>query len=173
MAWTAPRTWVAGELVTASIMNTHVRDNFEALYPAACRVYHSANQAVASGGGGGTLAFNSEDYDTDAMHSTSVNTSRITATRAGKYHVGAVLIWAANATGQRQVFINRNGSTIAANVHNNAGGSVGAQMALSCDVALTAGQYVEVGVWQNSGGSLNVEAFGIQSPSLWAHRISA
>ena len=26
-AWTAPRTWVAGELVTASIMNTHVRDN--------------------------------------------------------------------------------------------------------------------------------------------------
>lgn len=27
MAWTAPRTWTDGELVTASIMNTHVRDN--------------------------------------------------------------------------------------------------------------------------------------------------
>lgn len=27
MAWTAPRTWVAGETVTAAIMNTHVRDN--------------------------------------------------------------------------------------------------------------------------------------------------
>lgn len=27
MAWTAPRTWVAGELVTASIMNLAVRDN--------------------------------------------------------------------------------------------------------------------------------------------------
>lgn len=27
MAWTAPRTWVTGEVVTASIMNTHVRDN--------------------------------------------------------------------------------------------------------------------------------------------------
>lgn len=27
MAWTTPRTWVAGEVVTASIMNTHVRDN--------------------------------------------------------------------------------------------------------------------------------------------------
>lgn len=25
--WTAPRTWVVGELVTAAIMNTHVRDN--------------------------------------------------------------------------------------------------------------------------------------------------
>lgn len=27
MAWTAPRTWVTGEVVTASLMNTHVRDN--------------------------------------------------------------------------------------------------------------------------------------------------
>lgn len=28
MAWTAPRTWVTSEVVTSSIMNTHVRDNF-------------------------------------------------------------------------------------------------------------------------------------------------
>lgn len=27
MAWTNPRTWVAGELVTASLFNTHIRDN--------------------------------------------------------------------------------------------------------------------------------------------------
>ena len=27
MAWTAPRTWTDTELVTASIMNTHIRDN--------------------------------------------------------------------------------------------------------------------------------------------------
>jgi len=27
MAWTAPRTWVVGELVTAAIMNTYIRDN--------------------------------------------------------------------------------------------------------------------------------------------------
>lgn len=27
MAWTAPRTWVTAEIVTASVMNTHVRDN--------------------------------------------------------------------------------------------------------------------------------------------------
>ena len=26
-AWTAPRTWVAGELVTAAQFNTHIRDN--------------------------------------------------------------------------------------------------------------------------------------------------
>lgn len=31
MAWTTPRTWVAGETVTAAIMNSHVRDNFNAV----------------------------------------------------------------------------------------------------------------------------------------------
>lgn len=27
MAWTSPRTWVAAELVTAALFNTHIRDN--------------------------------------------------------------------------------------------------------------------------------------------------
>jgi hypothetical protein len=31
MPWTDPRVWVAGELVTAAIMNAHIRDNLEAL----------------------------------------------------------------------------------------------------------------------------------------------
>lgn len=31
MAWTTPRTWTASEVVTSSIMNTHVRDNLNAL----------------------------------------------------------------------------------------------------------------------------------------------
>lgn len=31
MAWTSPRSWVASELVTASLLNTHVRDNLDAL----------------------------------------------------------------------------------------------------------------------------------------------
>lgn len=28
-AWTAPRTWVVGELVTAALLNTHLRDNLD------------------------------------------------------------------------------------------------------------------------------------------------
>jgi len=34
MAWTSPRTWVLGEIITASVMNTHIRDNFNATEPA-------------------------------------------------------------------------------------------------------------------------------------------
>lgn len=33
MAWTTPRTWTDGELVTAAIMNAHVRDNLNASAP--------------------------------------------------------------------------------------------------------------------------------------------
>lgn len=31
MAWTTPRTWVAGEVVTAALLNVHVRDNLSAI----------------------------------------------------------------------------------------------------------------------------------------------
>ena|SRR3990167_483290 len=45
MAWTAPRTWVTGEVVTAAIMNAHVRDNLIELGP---RVIKSADESVTS-----------------------------------------------------------------------------------------------------------------------------
>lgn len=32
MAWTTPRTWVTDELVTASLLNVHIRDNMTFLY---------------------------------------------------------------------------------------------------------------------------------------------
>ncbi len=31
MAWTTPKTWVANDVLTAADMNTHVRDNLDAL----------------------------------------------------------------------------------------------------------------------------------------------
>ena len=31
MGWTSPRTWVASEIVTAALLNTHVRDNLNAI----------------------------------------------------------------------------------------------------------------------------------------------
>lgn len=44
MAWTTPRTWVAGEVVTASLMNTHVRDNLDALRAGGIAVASQAAQ---------------------------------------------------------------------------------------------------------------------------------
>lgn len=42
MAWTTPRTWVTSELVTAALMNTHLRDNLNFL------TTNTPNLAVAS-----------------------------------------------------------------------------------------------------------------------------
>lgn len=60
MAWTAPRTWTAGEVVTDSIMNTHVRDNLLETAPgkvttAGDLLYATAANAIARLGIGTAL----------------------------------------------------------------------------------------------------------------------
>lgn len=50
MAWTTPRTWSFGELVTAALLNTHIRDNLNIL-----------KTSVANDG---KLAFNPKCYNT-------------------------------------------------------------------------------------------------------------
>lgn len=85
MAWTDPRTWVTNELVTAALMNAHVRDNLDFLYAHhGCRLYKSASQTVVAGNTD-LITWNSESYDTDAFHSTAVNTGRVTAPWDGYY----------------------------------------------------------------------------------------
>lgn len=61
MAWTAPRTWVTGEQVTAAIMNTHVRDNFLITAPAKATAigdifFANAVNSIGSGLAAGTTA---------------------------------------------------------------------------------------------------------------------
>lgn len=39
MAWTTPRTWTGGETLTAALLNTHLRDNFNELDVAKITTY--------------------------------------------------------------------------------------------------------------------------------------
>lgn len=48
MAWTTPRTWVAAELVAASTMNTHVRDNFRSVLHPYGTADLTGNQAIST-----------------------------------------------------------------------------------------------------------------------------
>lgn len=89
MPFTTPRTWVTGEVVTAGLLNTHVRDNISFLAnPPKCRVYNNANISI-SDNTETSLTFNSERFDTDTMHDTGTNPGRITIKTAGTYLVGA------------------------------------------------------------------------------------
>jgi len=61
LAWTTPRTWTTGELVTAAMMNTHVRDNENYLYDALLPRYDSFTRADSA-----TTLGNSEGPGTPA-----------------------------------------------------------------------------------------------------------
>jgi hypothetical protein len=50
MAWTTPRTWVAAELVTASLFNTHIRDNENAVRDYLLGAQDLGNNSVFSSG---------------------------------------------------------------------------------------------------------------------------
>lgn len=136
------------------------------------RVYNSANISVVSGGSGTILTFNSERYDTDNIHSTVSNTSRLTATTAGKYHISGTLFFANNTTGARGLQILLNGATNIAIVRipTVAGTDVPA-LNISTVYDLAAGDYVELIAYQTSSGALNVTASGNQSPEFMMHRV--
>jgi hypothetical protein len=95
-----------------------------------------------------TVNFAGEAYDTADLHSTSSNTSRLTAPVAGVYRISANVIWNVDPNGIREIQVRVNGG----------GGPLDDTPApvitqqLSTDVNLAAGGYVEVVAKQTSGG---------------------
>jgi len=119
-------------------------------------VYQSAGQSM-SNATATVITFNSESYDTDAFHSTSSNTSRLTvpAGKAGYYLVFGQLAYPGNATGQRQaeILINASGG-YAKNVALNNGSSYITTPSFSTVLPLAVADYVELGGYQDSGTAL-------------------
>lgn len=101
-----------------------------------------------------------EDYDTDAYHSTSVNTSRFTIPtgRAGYYSLKAHVQWDVNATGDRYVGFRVNGGTTQHAVAGYARTSAYFIGFNTADILLAAGDYVELFVYQNAGGALAIKS---------------
>jgi hypothetical protein len=168
VAYATPPNFTTGAIVTESQLDTLSDDITFLANPPKCRVYNSANISVATSGVVQYLTFNSERFDTDSMHSTAVNTGRITFTTAGTYLVGANVQFASNATGFRDCFIRRNGTTSVAYTRMANAGATVCIVPVQCVAAFSAGDYIEIGVQQSSGGALNVEAATEYSPEAWA-----
>jgi len=145
----------AGQPHTAA-WGDHVRTWVEFLAsPPRCSVSHSTTQSQSSGTTLNALNADTESIDTDSMHSTSVNTSRITINTDGDYLLGTVVSYAANGTGNRAVAFRVNGTTdylvdIRTGTATNSTGISG-----SLVLPLVTTDYVEVVTWQTSGGALN------------------
>lgn len=144
--------------------------------PAQARVYNSANISIATSGTRQFLTFDSEWYDTGNLHSTTSNTGRLTAPTAGLYHVGAGIAFAANATGYREIGLRVNGTDFILVQRTPSVGAVASTSIVATTIhQLDAGDYVEVGVVQTSGGALNVTAAATTSRTcdFWITRLGS
>ena len=134
------------------------------------RVYNSGNISVPNSIGT-SLTFNSERFDTDAYHSTVSNTDRLTAPVAGTYLISGTVRFESNATGVRQVTVVLNsGSPIVFFLTDAVSANV-TVLNVSTVYQLAAGDYIQLRAFQNSGGSLNVEAQTSYSPEFMIARL--
>lgn len=137
------------------------------------RAYHNANQAITTGTVT-ALALNSERWDTDTIHDTSTNNSRLTCKTAGKYDISGSVFWDVGATGKRAVTIRLNGTTdIASQSAVNQGAGDGVQLTVATIYDLAVNDYVELTVLHNQGANLNVLVNGNNSPEFSMARVSA
>ena len=108
------------------------------------------------------LTFSGELYDTDAMHSTSTNTSRITipAGKGGYYEFRWSMVWDNNTTNNRRIRLLKNGSGYEFGPILTIRGVGLTGLSNSSVVSTVAGDYWELQAFQDSGGALNVGVGG-------------
>jgi hypothetical protein len=135
------------------------------------RAYHDAAQAITDSTQT-ALSLNSERWDTDTIHDTVTNNSRLTAKTAGYYQIEGNIRWAANNSGRREIYITLNGSTELASVDEWTASAQTMDMNVSTTYSLSVNDYVELEVWQNTGGDLNVNSSTAESPEFTMTRIA-
>ena len=163
--WVTPVSPAANDAATSTWAG-NVADDLKFLKNAdRTRVYKSAAQTVATSAWE-HLSFDSEDYDTNGLHSTSSNTQRLTAAVDGWYVACVQVSFAANATGRRDIQIRKNDSSTDASAGTRWGRvtlptvAAGDSSIIQCHayLYLSTNDYVKACAWQNSGGGLDVES---------------
>lgn len=158
------RAWTAGEKITAAkLLDITNAINFLA-NPIACHAYRLAAFNVPNNAFT-VVSLDAEDYDNagagqPAMHSTSTDPTRIVIQETGRYLVQAAGGFASNATGVRGIQVRLNAAGSAAGgvplftSHVVPPTGVSTFISDLRAVGLTAGDYVELFLFQSSGGSL-------------------
>jgi Collagen triple helix repeat (20 copies) len=100
--------------------------------------------------------FDQERFDTNTIHDTVTQNTRLTCRTAGFYQVWAVMSFALHATGDRFWQLNRNGVLFQYFSANKPAGQVTPFMYGATVLQLAVNDYVEMGVFQDSGAPLNL-----------------
>lgn len=136
------------------------------------RVYHNANQSITDA----TvtfLSFNNERWDTNSFHDNTTNNSRLTCPLAGKHLIVCTLEFASNATGFRQANFKLNNTTYIGGLVCVSVTGAGTFVGITTIYNLALNDYIQVEVYQNSGGALNVTTGANYSPEFMIVRIGA
>jgi hypothetical protein len=122
-----------------------------------CSLWKSANQST-SNVTQTPINFNNEDFDTSGFHDNVTNNDRVTIPTGlgGKYLVTTKIDFAANATGQRVLYHFINGVLVNLALSPVNSSVNGSSFELSGVYNLSAGNFIQMQVYQDSGGSLNV-----------------
>jgi len=120
-----------------------------------------------------SLTFDSERWDTANLHDNKTNAGRLKAPVAGKYYIFANITWQTPIeSGVFGLRLRLNGKTIIAeqSVPNTAA-PYRISMSVGTLYALAAGDYVEVQVFQQSGGMLSIHHIPATSPEFGMGKI--
>jgi hypothetical protein len=112
------------------------------------------------------LPFNSKRWDNNSIHSTTTNNRRLTCRTAGLYSINGHVQFASNATGSRVASILLNGTHVIANMRVPAVSDGATVLTVSTVWSLAVGNYVELRVYQTSGGNLDVLVTASYSPEF-------
>lgn len=131
-------------------------------------VTHSIDQAIVNGAFT-ALSFDSEDQDTDTIHDTVTNNSRlIVPTGVTKIRLHGQVSFDTHATGYRQIAAYKNGSIQYRTLRTSTPTSIPLEIGTSSPVlTVTAGDYFELRAFQNSGGTLNARGDASGSGLTW------
>jgi hypothetical protein len=170
----APTVWTAGSDATSGRLQS-LTDNINFLLaPPRARLVQTVAQSIPNGAFT-SVTFDTEPIDSDAGHSTVTNTSRYTCTVDGLYLVSGNYSCAANATGRRGAALALNGAQVDGSLTlavTTATGSPGVPTPTVL-IQLVAGNYVELQVYQDSGGALNTSVATPNRCALHLLRVSA
>lgn len=123
----------------------------------AARIYRTTNQAIANA----TLVAlspDTADFDSGSPSNfwSAGSPTRLTAPQAGKYTVGCSILWDSSTTGNRSVYVCKNGTTGTRLAGEQMVANASGVLNLATTLNLASGDYIEFYVNQNSGGSVNV-----------------
>jgi hypothetical protein len=174
------QTWTdgsgGGTPISAARLNVLEEGIVDVSYSPAVSVTHNASQSINTSTNT-ILAFNTERHDqaanaADTMHDIVTNNSRLTCRYAGVYLIQASVEWATNVTGERIVELFLNNTTVIAR-DRRAAGAVGS-IVQGCykQRLLAVNDFVEVRVFQTSGGALNVTVGADYSPEFMMVRVA-